>query len=167
MKYGLEFRSLVEDTQKKFASLTFASTFDIKKDSLDELNVDFNELLKNLSTIKKAIKGFEEISNRPDFLKSLDLKKLSYDKLLEQTNEMTDYRHVLGGKRNPVKKGITKDNLPDLLDLGFDKEDNPIKSFEELLNFYDKFDKILKERRQYLEYQCPRVDKRYKHYERH
>lgn len=151
LKYGLEFRSLVEDTQKKFASLTFASTFDIKKDSLDELNVDFNELLKNLSTIKKAIKGFEEISNRPDFLKSLDLKKLSYDKLLEQTNEMTELIDTFLGERETLfKKGITKDNLPDLLDLGFDKEDNPIKSFEELLNFYDKFDKILKERRQYL-----------------
>lgn len=151
LKYGLEFRSLVEDTQKKFASLTFDSTFDIKKDSLDELNVDFNELLKNLSTIKKAIKGFEEISDRPDFLKSLDLSKLSYDKLLEQTNEMTELIDTFLGERETLfKKGITKDNLPDLLDLGFDKEDNPIKSFEELLNFYDKFDKILKERRQYL-----------------
>lgn len=151
LKSGLEFRSLVEDTQKKFASLTFDSTFDIKKDSLDELNVDFNELLKNLSTIKKAIKGFNEISDRPDFLKSLDLKKSSYDKLLEQTNEMTTLIEMLSEERESLfKKGLTKDNLPDLLDIGFDEKGNPIKSFEELLNFYDKFDKILKERQPYI-----------------
>lgn len=151
LKSGLEFRSFVEDTQKKFASLTFDSTFDIKKDSLDELNVDFNELLKNLSTIKKAIKGFNEISDRPDFLKSLDLKKSSYDKLLEQTNEMTTLIEMLSEERESLfKKGLTKDNLPDLLDIGFDEKGNPIKSFEELLNFYDKFDKILKERQQYI-----------------